>query len=82
MIAATIGGPITIDRTIPFIMSLKNNHIVCCIIKKTFITSNLFAQNKPRERETKHIPDIDKLYQVLVEYTHFVETMAGFNHKS
>lgn len=30
MIAATIGGPINIAKTIPLIMSLKNNHIVCC----------------------------------------------------
>lgn len=32
MIAATIGGPIITERQIPFIMSLKNNHGVCCMI--------------------------------------------------
>jgi hypothetical protein len=32
MIAATIGGPIIMERKIPFIMSLKNNHGVCCRI--------------------------------------------------
>ena len=33
MIAATIGGPIITERKIPLIMSLKNNHGVCCIIE-------------------------------------------------
>jgi hypothetical protein len=32
MIAATIGGPIIMERKIPLIMSLKNNHGVCCRI--------------------------------------------------
>jgi hypothetical protein len=32
MIAATIGGPIIMERKIPFIMSRKNNHGVCCRI--------------------------------------------------
>lgn len=31
--AATMGGPITIDKAIPFIISLKYNHTVCCITK-------------------------------------------------
>lgn len=30
MIADTIGGPITIARTILFTMSFRNNNIVCC----------------------------------------------------
>lgn len=30
IIAATIGGPIKTERSIDLIMSLKNNHIVCC----------------------------------------------------
>nr|AFK42618.1 unknown [Lotus japonicus] len=31
MRAATIGGPITTERKIPFIMSLKNSHGVCLL---------------------------------------------------
>ena len=30
MIADTIGGPSKMDNKIPLIISLKNNHIVCC----------------------------------------------------
>ena len=40
IIAATIGGPINIDKAIPFIMSLKNNHTVCCTAKNTFKNYN------------------------------------------
>ena len=39
MIAATIGGQITIANIISLIMSLKNNNSVCCQIKNKLITT-------------------------------------------
>lgn len=41
MIAATTGGPIIMERKIPLIMSLKNNHGVCCRIDDKNVRWNL-----------------------------------------
>lgn len=41
MIAATIGGPITIANKIPLIMSLKNSNSVCCKMKNKLINTNV-----------------------------------------